>query len=268
MNKHPDDLLAGENEPFKGDPNFMASLARGLEVIQAFTPQRPVLSISQISQKTGIPRAAVRRCLYTLGKLGFVYAEDGKNFQLRPRILSLGHAWLASTPLARSAQPVLKHLSEMLNESCSIATLDGDDILYIARASSSRIMTIDLDIGSRLPAWATSMGRVLLSGQPEEKLNDMLARVTMIRYTPQTVDSVSQLRAELKRVRQQGYALNDQELEMGLRSLAVPLFNPQGHIVAALNVGVHAGQVSAHEMIERVLPELQKAAKELTLLLR
>lgn len=133
MEKHPDDLLTGDSDPFKGDPNFMASLARGLEVIQAFTPQRPLLSISQISQKTGIPRAAVRRCLYTLSKLGFVYAEDGKNFQLRPKILALGHAWLASTPLARSAQPVLKHLSEMLNESCSIATLDGDDILYIAR---------------------------------------------------------------------------------------------------------------------------------------
>ena len=108
MEKHPDDILTGDSDPFKGDPNFMASLARGLEVIQAFTPQRRVLSISQISQKTGIPRAAVRRCLYTLGKLGFVYAEDGKNFQLRPRILSLGHAWLASTPLARSAQPVLR----------------------------------------------------------------------------------------------------------------------------------------------------------------
>lgn len=145
----------------------------------------------------------------------------------------------------------------MLNESCSIATLDGDDILYIARASSSRIMTIDTDIGSRLPAWATSMGRVLLSHQPEEKLNDMLARVTMIRYTPQTVDSVAKLRAELKRVHQQGYALNDQELEMGLRSLAVPLFNAQGQVQAALNVGVHAGQMTAREMIERVLPELQ-----------
>ena len=112
MDKHPDDLLTGDGDPFKGDPNFMASLARGLEVIQAFTPQRPLLSISQISQKTGIPRAAVRRCLYTLSKLGFVYAEDGKNFQLRPRILALGHAWLASTPLARSAQPVLRTRAE------------------------------------------------------------------------------------------------------------------------------------------------------------
>lgn len=264
---HPQDRLSGDADPFKGDPNFMASLARGLEVIQAFTPQRRLLSISQISQKTGIPRAAVRRCLYTLGKLGFVYAEDGKNYQLRPRILSLGHAYLASTPLARAAQPVLKQLSEMLNESCSIATLDGDDILYIARASSSRIMTIDLDIGSRLPAWSTSMGRVLLSYLPEEQLNALLGRITMIRYTPQTVDSVAKLREELKRVRQQGYALNDQELEMGLRSIAVPLMNPQGGVEAALNVGVHAGQVTAEELRTRVLPELQNAARELALLL-
>lgn len=267
MEKHPDDRLSNEADPFKGDPNFMASLARGLEVIQAFTPQRRVMSISQISQKTGIPRAAVRRCLYTLGKLGFVYAEDGKSFELRPRILALGHAYLASTPLARATQPVLKHLSDMLNESCSIATLDGDDILYIARASSSRIMTIDLDIGSRLPAWSTSMGRVLLSHLSEDKLNDMLGRITMIRYTSQTVDSVSALRAELKKVRQQGYALNDQELEMGLRSIAVPLINAQGQVQAALNVGVHAGQVSAEELRTRVLPELQKAAQELSLLL-
>lgn len=267
MEKHPDDRLNNEADPFKGDPNYMASLARGLEVIQAFTPQRRVMSISQISQKTGIPRAAVRRCLYTLGKLGFVYAEDGKNFELRPRILALGHAYLASTPLARATQPVLKHLSEMLNESCSIATLDGDDILYIARASSSRIMTIDLDIGSRLPAWSTSMGRVLLSHLSEDKLNDMLGRITMIRYTSQTVDSVPALRAELKKVRQQGYALNDQELEMGLRSIAVPLMNSQGQVQAALNVGVHAGQVTADELRNRVLPELQKAAQELSMLL-
>ena len=267
VEKHPEERLSSDADPFRGDPNFMASLARGLEVIQAFTPQRRMLSISQISQKTGIPRAAVRRCLYTLGKLGFVYAADGKHFELRPRILALGHAYLASTPLARATQPVLKHLSEMLDESCSIATLDGDDILYIARVSSSRIMTIDLDIGSRLPAWSTSMGRVLLSHLPEEKLNDLLGRITMIRYTSRTVESVPALRAELKKVRQQGYALNDQELEMGLRSIAVPLMNEQGQVHAALNVGVHAGQVSAAELRERVLPELQKAARELALLL-
>ncbi|HFZ8993360.1 TPA: IclR family transcriptional regulator C-terminal domain-containing protein [Citrobacter freundii] len=267
MAKQTDEQPDLQADLFKGDPNFMASLARGLEVIQAFTPQRRTMTISQISQKTGIPRAAVRRCLYTLDKLGFVYAAEGKNFELRPRILTLGHAYLASTPLARAAQPVLRHLSDMLNESCSIATLDGDDILYIARASGSRIMTIDLDLGSRLPAWATSMGRVLLSYLPEETLNDLLGRITMIRYTSRTVDSVAALRTELKKVRQQGYALNDQELEMGLRSIAVPLLNAQGEVQAALNVGVHAGQVSAKTLRDRVLPELQKAAGELSLLL-
>lgn len=220
--------LRGNSDPWKGDPNFMASLARGLEVLQAFTPQRRLMSVSQISQRTGIPRAAVRRCLYTLSKLGFVYAEDGKNFELRPRVLSLGHNWLGATPLASASQPVLRQLSQTLNESCSMAVLDGDDILYIARASASRIMTIDLHIGSRLPASTTSMGRVLLSGLASEPLNDYLARLTQLRYTSHTLVSSSALREELARVRQQGYAINDQELEIGLRSLAVPLSAPGG----------------------------------------
>ncbi|MBW1215098.1 IclR family transcriptional regulator domain-containing protein [Pantoea allii] len=260
--------LRANSDPWKGDPNFMASLARGLEVLQAFTPQRRLMSVSQISQRTGIPRAAVRRCLYTLSKLGFVYAEDGKNFELRPRVLSLGHNWLGATPLASASQPVLRQLSQTLNESCSMAVLDGDDILYIARASASRIMTIDLHIGSRLPASTTSMGRVLLSGLASEPLNDYLARLTQLRYTSHTLVSSSALREELARVRQQGYAINDQELEIGLRSLAVPLSAPDGRIVAALNVGVHAGQVSADMLRQHHLPLLQEAAREISLLLR
>ncbi|WP_051916707.1 MULTISPECIES: IclR family transcriptional regulator C-terminal domain-containing protein [unclassified Serratia (in: enterobacteria)] len=260
-------VAGSSNDPFKGDPNFMTSLARGLEVIQAFTPQRRLMSISQISQKTGIPRAAVRRCLYTLNKLGFVYAQDGKNFELRPRILTLGHPYLASTPLAKATQPVLKHISQMLNESCSIATLDGDDILYIARASSSRIMSIDLDIGSRLPAFATSMGRVLLAHLPPEELNSYLRRVNLVRYTQHTLTNVSHLKEELKKVRTQGYAINDQELEIGLRSIAVPLMATNGSVSAALNVGVQAGLVPISELTERVLPVLRDAAQELSLLL-
>lgn len=257
-----------DNDLYKGDPNFMASLARGLEVIQAFTPQRRLMSISQISQKTGIPRAAVRRCLYTLNKLGFVYADDGKNFELRPHILALGHAYLASTPLAKSTQPVLKHLSQTLNESCSIATLDGDDILYIARSFTSRIMTIDLDIGSRLPAFSTSMGRVLLSQLPPDALTAYLNRVQLIRYTQYTLSSTSRLRTELEKVREQGYAINDQELEIGLRSIAVPIVSPSGRTEAALNTSVHASQVSVAELTTRILPEMQRAAQELSLLLK
>lgn len=257
-----------EGDPFKGDPDFMTSLARGLDVIQVFTPQRRRLSVSQISQKTGIPRAAVRRCLYTLSKLGFVYAEDGKNFELRPRILTIGHAYLASAPLAKSSQPVLKHISQTLNESCSLATLDGDDILYIGRASTARIMTIDLDIGSRLPACSTSMGRVLLSYLPMDQLARYLKRVKPTPYTPYTLTRISALKAELEKVREQGFSLNDQELEIGLRSLAVPITGQEGHVVAALNVGANAGQVSTEVFMQRILPVLREGAQELSLLLR
>lgn len=169
--------------------------------------------------------------------------------------------------MANAAQPVLRQLSQTLNESCSMAILDGDDILYIARASTSRIMTIDLHVGSRLPASTTSMGRVLLSGLASETLNDYLARLTQLRYTSHTLVSVSALREELARVRQQGYAINDQELEIGLRSLAVPLTTPDGRIAAALNVGVHAGQVSAERLQQHHLPLLRSAAEEISLLL-
>ncbi|MDN0081699.1 IclR family transcriptional regulator C-terminal domain-containing protein [Crenobacter sp. SG2305] len=249
-----------------GDPNFMTSLARGLAVIQAFSQQRRLMSISQISQKTGIPRAAVRRCLYTLAKLGFVAAEDGRNFALRPRILSLGHAYLASTPLAKAAQPVLRHVSNALNESSSIAILDGDEILYIARASTSRIMTIDLDIGSRLPASSTSMGRVLLSGLPAEEMSAYLDRVKLVQYTPNTLITREKLAAELAKVKSQGYSVIDQELEIGLRSIAVPILSQSGKVVAAINVGVQAARVSVAEMETRVLPVLREAAEELSLL--
>lgn len=257
-----------ESELWKGDPNFMASLARGLSVLQAFTPQRRVLSVSQISQRTGIPRAAVRRCLYTLSKLGFVYAEDGKNFELRPRVLTLGHNWLGATPLASASQSVLRQLSQELNESCSMAVLDGDDILYIGRASASRIMTIDLHIGSRLPAGPTSMGRVLLSGLSDEQLEEYLARLTPFRYTRYTLMTISAIREELERVREQGYAINDQELEIGLRSLAVPIISSEGQITAALNVGVHAAQISIDDLQKHHLPLLLDAAREISLLLR
>nr|WP_294864779.1 IclR family transcriptional regulator C-terminal domain-containing protein [uncultured Pseudogulbenkiania sp.] len=250
-----------------GDPNFMTSLARGLTVIQAFSQQRRLMSISQISQKTGIPRAAVRRCLYTLNKLGFVSAEDGRNFALRPRILSLGHAYLASTPLAKAAQPVLRHISNTLNESSSIAILDGDDILYIARASTSRIMTIDLDIGSRLPAAYTSMGRVLLAHLPAEEREAQLARAKLIKYTSHTLITVDDLRAELEKVRAQGYAIVDQELEIGLRSIAVPIAASDGKVVAAMNIGVQAGRVSLSDLETRILPVLRAGSNELSLLL-
>jgi IclR family pca regulon transcriptional regulator len=257
----------GELPAEESDPNFMTSLARGLSVIQAFSQQRRVLTISQVSQRTGIPRAAVRRCLHTLGKLGFVSAEDGRNFSLRPRILALGHAYLSSTPLASAAQPVLRHISNTLNESSSVAILDGDEILYIVRASTSRIMTIDLHVGSRLPAYCTSMGRVLLSHLPSADVDAYLERVKLVQHTPRTIISREGLREALESVRHNGYAINDQELEIGLRSIAVPIFAPGSRVVAALNVGVQAARISVAEMESRFLPVLREGAYELGLLL-
>lgn len=249
-----------------GDPNFMTSLERGLAVLQAFSQERRILTTSQISQRTGIPRAAVRRCLYTLTKLGFVTEEDNRLFSLRPRVLKLGHAYLATTPLAHAAQPVLRHISTTLNESSSVAILDGDEILYIARASTSRIMSIDLHIGSRLPAYCTSMGRVLLSHFSDEALDAYLDRTKLIQYTPRTIVSREGLRSTLESVRANGYALVDQELEIGLRSIAVPIIGTGRQVSAALNVGVQAARISIAEMESRILPVLREGAQELALL--
>ena len=249
-----------------GDPNFMTSLERGLAVLQAFSQERRVLTTSQISQRTGIPRAAVRRCLYTLTKLGFVTEEDNRLFSLRPRVLKLGHAYLATTPLAHAAQPVLRHISTTLNESSSVAILDGDEILYIARASTSRIMSIDLHIGSRLPAYCTSMGRVLLAHFSDEALDAYLDRTKLIQYTPRTIVSREGLRSTLESVRTNGYALVDQELEIGLRSIAVPILGTGRQVSAALNVGVQAARISTAEMESRILPVLREGAQELALL--
>ena len=243
------------------DPNFMLSLARGLEVLNAFTPQRQRLTISQLSQKTQISRAAVRRCLYPLAALGMVHSPDGRHYELLPRVLAVGHAYLAGTPLAKVAQTAL----DSLGESCSAATLDGDNVLYIARAAVNNLLSVDLGRGSRLPAWATSMGRVLLSALPEEQLEVTLSRAVLIRYTPHTLCDMAGLRAEIDRVRMQGYALADRQIEVGLCSLAVPVLSRHGQVVAALNVGVPAATVSAAALKEKALAPLRRAAMDLSL---
>lgn len=258
---------AAQLDQFKGDPNFMTSLARGLLVIQAFSQRRIHLSISQLSKSTGLSRASVRRCLHTLSKLGFAGTDDSRNFQLRPRILSLGHSYLSSMPLASAAKPILEQLSQILHESSSIALLDGVDIVYVARANVTRIMSIDLGIGSRLPAFCTSMGRVLLANLAPEELEKMLARIEFTRYTEKTITSVEKLRQALMAVRREGHAIIDQELEIGLRSMAVPIRNPNGRVVAAINVGAHAQRVAIPDMQTRFLPYLRAAAQELCVLL-
>ena len=254
-------------DEFHGDPNFMMSLARGLLVIQAFSERRLQLSISQLSKRTTLSRASVRRCLHTLSKLGFAGTDDGRSFYLRPRVLALGHSYLSSMPLATAAQPILEHLSQILHESCSIALLDGTEIVYVARAHVTRIMAIDLGVGTRLPAFCTSMGRVLLANLPPDELETVLPKIEFTRYTDRTVSSVEKLRQVLVTVRREGHAIIDQELELGLRSMAVPVRNPAGRVVAAINVGAHGQRVSIQDMRTRFLPYLHAAAQELCLLL-
>ena len=259
---------AREIQGYAGDPNFMASLARGLAVIRAFTQQRRHLTIAQLSQRTAIPRAAVRRCLYTLSMLGYVGTEDGRTYALRPRILALGHAYLSSTPLVYAVQPLLDQITSVLHESSSLAVLEGDEILYIARSSTTtRLMSIDLGIGSRLPAYCTSMGRVLLTGLSAAELDVYLSRVKLVKLTTRTVSTADELKTALNAIRRNGYAVVDQELEIGLRSIAVPVTDRNGRAVAAINVGTQSSRVSVAEMESKFLPPLRAAAHELGLLL-
>jgi IclR family pca regulon transcriptional regulator len=240
----------------------MTSLARGLEVMRGFSREKR-MSIAQLSQKTGIPRASVRRCLYTLAQLGYVGTDDGRSYALRPKVLGLGHAYLSSTPLVIAAQPFLDRVSEAVNESCSLATLDGEDILYLARSVTSRIISVTLNVGSRLPAHCTSIGYVLLANLPDKDLDLFLEKAELKAYTERTITSPEKLREQLEQVRQANYAIADRLMEIAVRSIAVPVRNAGGAVVAGMNVIVEAGRVSLRDMRALYLPHLQCAAAEL-----
>ena len=253
---------------FAGDPDFMMSFARGLAVIRAFSGGTGRRTIGALAQSTGLSRAAVRRCLYTMHQLGYVGVDEGRHYVLRPRILSLGYAFLSSSSLVVSAKPLLEQVSATVHESCSMAVLEGDSIVYVARsASSRRLMSIDLGVGSRLPAYCTSMGRVLLAGLAANELDSYFAAVVPIAYTERTVTRRDDLRRILRDVTRDGFALVDQELEIGLRSMAVPVRDLRGNVVAALNISTHASRIPAEELKTRCLPPLLAAAQELTLAL-
>lgn len=245
-----------------GDPDYMMSLARGLSVIRAFGEGRAELSIADVSRATGLSRAACRRCLYTLSQLGYASSSAGV-YQLTPAILSLGYAYLGSAALARVAQPVLERVSDHLHESSSLAVLDGDEIVYVARSATRRILSIGLSVGSRLPAASTSMGRALLAYADDSTRTRFLQRVKLIRHTPHSIVDRNELKMELDRIRAQGYALIDQELEIGLVALAVPVRRADGIAVAAINVGVHAGRADHPRLMTEFLPALKAAAREI-----
>jgi IclR family pca regulon transcriptional regulator len=247
--------------------DIMGGLAKGLAVIESFTAERPRQSIAEAAAASGLDRATTRRCLLTLTRQG--YAEwDGKFFTLTPRILRLGTACLASMPLPQIVQPSLDRLSERLGESSSVSILDGGEIVYIARAARQKVMSIALNPGSRLPAYCTSMGRVLLAALPEDAARALLAAHPLPARTTRTLTDPAAIMAELARVRAQGFALIDQEVELGLCSLAVPLLSSRGQVVAALNMGFAAKpDADLRATAEGFLPELRAVQAELRVLI-
>jgi IclR family pca regulon transcriptional regulator len=233
--------------------DYVQSLERGLAVIRAFDAEHRELALSEVARLTGLTRAAARRFLLTLVKLGYVGYSGGR-FSLRPRVLELGYAYLSSLSLPEVAQPHMEALVARVNESCSISVLDDTDVVYVARVPTRRIMSITLAVGTRLPAFVTSMGRVLLAGLPDEELEERLARIEIAPLTTRTVKDKEALREILAAVRRQGYAATDQELEEGLRSVAVPLRAASGAVTAALNVSVHASRASMAVLRREFLP--------------
>jgi IclR family transcriptional regulator, pca regulon regulatory protein len=233
--------------------DYVQSLERGLAVIRAFDAEHRELALSEVARSTGLTRAAARRFLLTLVKLGYVNYAHGR-FSLRPRVLELGYAYLSSLSLPEVALPHMEALVAQVNESCSISVLDETDVVYVARVPTRRIMSITLAVGTRLPAFVTSMGRVLLAGLSDDELEERLARIEIVALTSRTVKDKDALRAILATVRRQGYAATDQELEEGLRSLAVPLHTASGAVTAALNVSVHASRATMGVLRREFLP--------------
>ena len=247
--------------------SYVQSFARGLEVIRSFSASAPLQTLSEVASKTGLTRAGARRILLTLQTLGYV-ASDGKYFELTPRILDLGFAYLSSQPLWNLATPLLETLAEAVQESCSAGVLDGLDIVYVARVHTHKIMSTNLGVGSRLPAFWTSMGRMLLAGLPDDQLQALMAIRPREAFTRYTLVEDADLLAAIDQVRHQGWALINQELEEGLISMAAPVLNAQGQVVAAINVSGQANRTNPEEMQARILPPLLRAAEGVSQLLR
>jgi IclR family transcriptional regulator, pca regulon regulatory protein len=242
---------------------YVQSLARGLSVIRAFDTDHPEMTLSDIARRTGLTRATSRRFLLTLVELGYVRTDD-RLFTLTAKVLELGFSYLSSLTLPEIAQPHLEHLAASIHESTSASVLDGFDIVYVARVPTRRIMSVRINIGTRFPAYATSMGRVLLSSFTPEELDAHLANPGFEGFTSRTVTSRAALDKELAKVRKQGFAIVDQELEVGLRSIAVPIRHASGAVIAAINVSTTATSHTLQSIQETLLPALRVAAERIS----
>ena len=242
--------------------DFVQSLERGLAVINSFSREHPNQTLSEVATRTGLTRATSRRVLLTLVELGYV-AQTGRSFSLTPRVLDLGYSYLSSMRVIELAQPSMERLVDVVHESSSMSVLDGFDIVYVARVPTTRIMTIALALGSRLPAYPTSMGRVLLAGCSDDELDAYIERTIFEKLTPHTITDPRRFRSIVLEVRSEGFALVDQELEEGVRSIAAPIRNRRGEVIAAMNVSCHASRVEVDRMLTDFRPRLLETASEI-----
>ena len=237
------------------------SLQRGLSVIRAFDDRTPKMTVSEVAKKTGLTRATARRFLHTLVAVDYM-ATDGRDFWLRPRVLELGFAYLSSISLPDLVMGHLGSLAATVNESTSVSVLDGTDIVFVATVPIKRVLTVQISVGTRFPAYATAMGRVLVSALPSDAFDGFMAENTFDPLTPHTITSPDQFRSEIDKVREQGWALVDQELELELRTIAVPIRDGQGEVVAAMNVSSSARRGSVRDLEKNILPALFDAAAQ------
>lgn len=241
------------------DPDVIDSVEKAFRLLQAFSAEHPTLTVTEAAELTGLSRATARRILLTCVRLGFAESDD-RRFRLTPRVLRLGYGYLSSLPIWDRAQSHLRALADEVRESCSAATLDGEEIVYVARVPANRSMSITLSVGSRLPAYPTSMGRVLLAALPADDLRRYLDAVDLRPLTPNTITDAAVLAKELDRTRKRGYAMVDGEREEGVRSAAAPVRDRTGQVVAAVNVSANAGRVTVKELRERCVPRLVETA--------
>jgi IclR family pca regulon transcriptional regulator len=245
------------------EKEFVQALDRGLAVVRTFSREHPTLTMAQVAARTNVPRAVARRYLFTLESLGYVQQRDGR-FMLTPKVLDLGYSYLSSLTLPALAQPILERLGEELHESCSVSVLDGREIVYVARVPAQRIMSINLGVGSRLPAHATSMGKVLLASLPARSLDEFFAKGPLEAMTRRTIANPADLRRALQTIREAGWAVADQESEDGVRSIAAPIVDGRGETKAAMNVSAHVGRTTVAQLCKDVLPRLLDAARDIS----
>ncbi|MDK8846117.1 IclR family transcriptional regulator C-terminal domain-containing protein [Corynebacterium sp. MSK297] len=245
------------------DTQIVQSLTRGLAVIKSFSGERPRQTLSQVATHTGLARATVRRSLHTLISCGYA-STDGVEFWLTPKILELGYAYLSSLGLPALAQPHLEALSRRIDESCSLSVLEGADIVYIARTAVRRIMSANITIGTRFPAYATSMGRVLLAHLPRTQLDAYLRDTPLTAITERTITDPALLRKELKTIREEGWCIVNQELDVGLRSMAAPIYDAHGTVIGAVNISTQIANHDEHSLHENLLPALLDCCEDIS----